>query len=212
MRVNRFTCVVLFVSGCLALGGCGLFGWLDRGEGYENSRPAKPLEVPPDLSEPVRDTSMKVPSTAATVEGPVGEAPEPPDLDDSPLPEAPEIDLPRDEAGAPYLVLDDTIQSAWRRTGYALERSGFTIQTRDESRWLYSIVYVPAAEKEDGGGFFSWLFGRDDEPPEEKQYHVSLVGTAEDQTRVMVLNDAGDPETATAAERILSLLADRLKS
>lgn len=194
------------------LGGCGLFGFIDRGEGYESSEPRPPLEVPPDLSAPIKDPGMSVPETIGGTPGPVGEAPLPPDLDGIELPEAPEIELPRDESGAPYLVLDDTVRSAWRRTGFALERSGFSIAHRDDLRMIYVVRYAPVTEDDEGGGFFGWLLGRDGDAQEERQqqYQVSLVGAGEDATHLMVLDRAGEPEISESAERILAIIAERL--
>lgn len=195
------------------VGGCGLFEFIDRDEGYDRSEPRPPLEVPPDLSAPVKDPGMSVPDTIGGTPGPVGEAPLPPDLDGIELPEAPEIELPRDASGAPYLVLGDTVRSAWRRTGYALERSGFSIAHRDDLRMIYVVRYAPASEKDEGRGFFGWLFGRSGDTSEnrQQQYQVSLVGAGENTTHVMVLDRAGEPESSESAERILAIIAERLK-
>lgn len=190
--------------------GCGLFGWLDRSEDYRETQANRPLEVPPDLSDPVNDRSMSVPEDGQVAEGEVRST-EPPDLDNTPLPDAPEVDLPRDEAGVPYLVLSDTVDSAWRRTGLALERTGFIIEQRDESRRLFTVRYVPPQENEDDGGFFDWLFGSDDDEDQGSDlYRVSVVGAGESESRVTVLDQAGEPQSGATAERILSLLAARL--
>lgn len=192
--------------------GCGLFGWLDRSDDYTESQAGKPLEVPPDLSNPVNDQSMAVPETRRPSGTERSEPSRPPDLDDSDLPEAPEIELPRDEEGVPYVGLEDTLESAWRRTGLALERTGFTVDSRDEERRLYTVRYVPPSEQEEEGGFFSWLFGGEEETAPEggDLYRVSVVGAGPTETRVMVLDPSGEPESGESAERILSLVAERL--
>lgn len=197
------------------LPGCGLFGWLDRSEDYKESQPAKPIEVPPGLSEPVNDPTMKVPEGHEVDPSIARESSEPPDLDNSPLPKAPEVDLPRDESGVPYLALEDTVESTWRRTGLALERTGFVIESREEGRRLYTVRYVPPSEEKEDGGFFSWLFGGgDDEKPAAGGgiYRVSVVGAGETETRIMVLDAAGEPQAGETASRILSLLAERMLS
>ncbi len=204
----------ILVTGLLALiataPGCGLFGWLDRSEDYRETQANPPLEVPPDLSDPVDDRSMAVPEEERMAAGDV-QSTEPPDLDNTPLPEAPAVDLPRDDAGVPYLALSDTVDSAWRRTGLALERTGFVIEQRDETRRLFTVRYVPPEEEEDDGGFFDWLFGGDDDEDRGSDlYRVSVVGASESESRVTVLNQAGEPESGDTAERILSLLAARL--
>lgn len=195
------------------LPGCGLFGWLDRSDDYKQSEAAKPLEVPPELSEPIKDQSMHVPETKRPAGAPAREASEPPDLDNSPLPEVPDVELPRDDSGVPFLAVEDTVGSTWRRTGLALERAGFAIESRDEARRLYTVRYVPPREKEEEGGFFSRLFGGDDD--EETQagggvYRVSVMGAGERESQIVVLDASGDPQSGASANRILSLLADRL--
>lgn len=206
----------LFAVGVLTLiallPACGLFGWLDRSEDYRESREHKPLEVPPDLSNPVNDRSMSVPASERPDDFRLKEPGRPPDLDNSPLPEVSEMTLPRDESDVPYLRLEDTVKSAWRRTGLALERTGFTIDSRDEERRLYTVRYAPPREEKDDGGFFSWLFGRDDDSaaPGGDIYRVSVVGSGDSKTRIMVLDASGEPQAGESAERILSLLGERL--
>lgn len=215
--MKQRTKIKLIQMGLMALiataQGCGLFGWLDREDEYRKSEGRPPLEVPPDLSDPVDDRSMAVPEQGSAG-GPRVNSVEPPDLDNTPLPEAPKVELPRDDSGAPYLALEDTVESAWRRTGLALERTGFTIEERDEARRLFVVRYMPPVEKDEDGGFFDWLFGRDDDertaPAGGFRYQVSIVGAGETESRITVLNDAGEPESGATAERILSLLAARL--
>lgn len=196
------------------LPGCGLFGWLDRSEDYRESQAARPLEVPPDLSKPVNDRSMAVPEAERRDNVRLKDPGRPPDLDNTPLPEVPDVELPRDERGVPYLALEDTVESAWRRTGLALERTGFSIESRDESRRLYSVRYAPPREEEQKRGFFGWLFGRDKDGENASAgsalYRVSVVGAGEQASRIMVLNASGDPQSDQSAVRILSLVAERI--
>lgn len=210
---SKFHAIGLWVLIAI-LPGCGLFGWLDRSEDYQESRASQPLEVPSDLSAPANDRSMSVPETRRQAGIAPDRASDPPDLDNSPLPEVEDVELPRDESEIPYVGLADTVESAWRRTGLALERTGFTIDSRDEERRLYGVRYVPPREEEEEGGFFSWLFGGDDEPDSAggEFYRVSVVGAGDSESRVMVLDSSGQPQSGETAERILSLLAQRLMS
>ena len=53
------------------------------------------------------------------------------------------------------LLLDQGFSQAWRRTGLALDRAGFTVQDRDRSRGLYFVRYAGGGEgtsQEDRGG------------------------------------------------------------
>lgn len=124
----------------------------------------------------------------------------------------------QDNDGAKALSLQDNFSRAWRRTGLALDRVGFTVEDRDRSRGLYFVRYVNpdldiSGEKKEG--FFSKLkfWGDDNRDTTKDEYQISLVGgrDGDSTTEVMVLNKQGQPEKSNTADRILSLLHDQLK-
>ncbi len=123
----------------------------------------------------------------------------------------------RDEDGGRALALEDNFSRAWRRTGLALDRVGFTVEDRDRSRGLYFVRYVDPEVDISGGkskGFFSKLkFWGDDEDNRDKEFLVSLVGgrDGDETTEVIILNKQGEPEKSETADRILSLLHEQLK-
>lgn len=123
----------------------------------------------------------------------------------------------RDQDGVKALSLDENFSRAWRRTGLALDRVGFTVEDRDRSRGLYFVRYVdPDADihgkKE---GFFSKLkfWADDDKAERDDAYLISLIGgkDGDDTTQVVILNKRGEPENSDTADRILGLLHEQLK-
>ncbi len=127
--------------------------------------------------------------------------------------------LVQGENGGRALSLEDNFSRAWRRTGLALDRVGFTVEDRDRSRGLYFVRYVDpdldiTGKKKEG--FFSKLkfWGGDENRDTSKdEYLISVAGgrDGDNTTEVMVLNRQGEPEKSDTADRILSLLHEQLK-
>lgn len=127
----------------------------------------------------------------------------------------PRARIVRDEGGAASLTLDEDFSRAWRRTGQALDRAGFTVEDRDRSRGLFFVRYADpeaGAEGEETGWLSRLKFwGGDDDAQEAALYLVRLSGEAQSTTRVVVLDRDGKSEESPAAARILSLLHERLE-
>ena len=126
--------------------------------------------------------------------------------------------LIRDDNGGKALSLDENFSRAWRRTGLALDRVGFTVEDRDRSRGLYFVRYVDPdvdVKGEQEKGFFSKLkfWGNDERDRSQDEFLISLVGgrDGDNTTEVMVLNKQGQQEKSYTADRILSLLHEQLK-
>jgi outer membrane protein assembly factor BamC len=122
------------------------------------------------------------------------------------------------DGGGSVLTLNESFSRAWRRTGLALDRVGFTVEDRDRSRGLYFVRYVDPEKDVKGqqqSGFFSKLaFWRDKTRDTSKDaYLISLIGGRDDSgdTQVVVLNKEGEREASDTADRILSLLHDELR-
>ncbi len=126
--------------------------------------------------------------------------------------------LQRDGDGS-VLGLQERFSRAWRRTGLALDRVGFTVEDRDRSRGLYFVRYVDpeieARGKEEKGFFSKLAFWGDDDKRDQSSdgYLISLIGgrDGEESTQVVVLNKEGERDTTQTADRILSLLHEQLK-
>lgn len=127
--------------------------------------------------------------------------------------ETPRAALTKDGNGGVTLTLQEDFSRAWRRTGLALDRIGFTVEDRDRSRGLYFVRYAdPLKDQEKKEGFMSRMkfWDKDDKKPPTEQYLVS-VASESDTTRIAVVNQDGARDNSETAGRILTLLHEQLK-
>lgn len=128
-------------------------------------------------------------------------------------PPAPLASLVRGKDGKPTAVqVDEAFDRAWRRVGVALDRVGFTVEDRARDKGIYFVRYLDPdyeARAKDQQGFLTKMFGKE-KPVEAPQYRV-LVATEGNGTRVTVADKSGAPETSSAGERILTLIAEQLR-
>ena len=112
------------------------------------------------------------------------------------------------------LAVHEAFGRAWRRTGLALDRVGFTVEDRDRSRGLFYVRYAdPLAEEatQEAGWLKKLKFwGDDGEARPVQEFLISLVGRAST-TQVLVLDKAGRRDLTSTGERILSLLQKQLR-
>jgi outer membrane protein assembly factor BamC len=115
--------------------------------------------------------------------------------------------------GQPVIVLPDNLDRAWRRTGVALDRSGFTVEDRDRSAGVYFVRYVAAGTTNEATGFLGRLFSsKKDVPSTLTKYQISITSSGDNQSTLRVLTASGQPEaSAQDAERILKLIAAELR-
>jgi outer membrane protein assembly factor BamC len=111
------------------------------------------------------------------------------------------------------LRLYDDFPRAWRRTGLALDRIGFTVEDRDRSRGIYYVRYTDPLKgsNTEKGWLDKFKFWGDDEVASTETYQINLREAGDSGTQVQVLNKQGQPEKSQTAHRILSLLHEQLK-
>jgi len=126
--------------------------------------------------------------------------------------------LRRDGTGVASLNVKEDFARAWRRTGLALDRVGFTVEDRDRSRGLYYVRYIDPlkdsnAKKEKGilDKLTFNVFGSSDEVQDKSTYLINLKEQQGEKTNITVLNDKGKLEKSGTAFRILTLLHEQLK-
>jgi len=113
--------------------------------------------------------------------------------------------------GQPTIQINDNLDRAWRRTGVALDRTGFTVEDRDRTRGIYFVRYViPGTKSDQSPGFFARMFSGKKEEATLSRYRIALT-EKDNASMVRVLNANGQPETSANAERILKLLANELR-
>ena len=128
----------------------------------------------------------------------------------------PRARLVREDGSAVALTFDEGFSRAWRRTSFALDRAGFTVEDRDRSRGLFFVRY---ADRGDGAqsektGWLSRLkfWGNDDGAEQgDDAYLIRLIEEAPAMTRVVVLDQDGEREESSAAHRILTVLHEQLE-
>lgn len=117
--------------------------------------------------------------------------------------------------GQPVIVLQENLDRAWRRTGLALDRSGFTVEDRDRAAGVYFVRFVAAATNANSksSGFLGRLFDtKKDTPSTLTKYQIALVSLSPEQSTVRILASSGQPApSAQDAERILKLIAAELR-
>lgn len=123
----------------------------------------------------------------------------------------PRARIERNEDGAASLMLDEEFSGAWRRTGLALDRAGFTVEDRDRSLGIFFVRYADPDAERGKAGWLSRLkfWGDDDDAQEADTYIIRLSGG--ERVRIVVLDRDGEPEESPAAAQILSMLHERLK-
>ncbi|KAF3998265.1 outer membrane protein assembly factor BamC [Glaciimonas immobilis] len=117
-------------------------------------------------------------------------------------------------AGSSYVLVDESVDRAWRRVGLALDRVGFTVEDRDRTQGVYFVRYVDQSEDikdKKPTGFLSKMFSstkKEDKTAARYRVAVKADGAA---SQVAIQNNAGQPETSPVGGRILSLLNEQLK-
>jgi outer membrane protein assembly factor BamC len=114
------------------------------------------------------------------------------------------------ENGQPAIRIEEGFDSAWRRVGLALDRTGFTVEDRDRKQGVYFVRYVPLSADNTEPGFFSKLFSSSDKNSDAAKFQIAVRSTA-NVTTVSVLNGKGAVETSASAQRIVKVIADDIK-
>ncbi|MDX1697925.1 MAG: outer membrane protein assembly factor BamC, partial [Thiohalobacterales bacterium] len=118
--------------------------------------------------------------------------------------------LVTDSSGSSLLVRED-FSRAWRRTGVALDRIGFTVEDRDRSGGTYYVRYNDPLGEQDESGLLSKLaFWSSDDGEASDQYRIKLVADGS-VTYVVVNNSEDQRDTTTTGKRILTLLEEQLR-
>ncbi|MGD8589496.1 MAG: outer membrane protein assembly factor BamC [Chromatiales bacterium] len=108
------------------------------------------------------------------------------------------------------LVIDEGFARAWRLTGVALDRVGFSVEDRDRSQGIYYVRYHALEDKEEKGFFAKMAFWRDDdEIDDQSQYQVKLESDGSE-TRAVVNDAKGVRQNNPAAIRLLTLLHEQI--
>jgi outer membrane protein assembly factor BamC len=114
--------------------------------------------------------------------------------------------------GGSELVIPEEYRRAWRKTGLALDRSGFAVEDRDRSAGVFFVRYNDPTKRGKKKGLVSkmafWKSG--DGPDSAKTYQIRVEGD-DNESRVTVRDAAGQRDNSQTAEQILRLLKDQIR-
>ncbi len=127
----------------------------------------------------------------------------------SPASQRSQLNRGRDQVS---LEVREELPRAWRLTGVALDRVGFAVEDRSRSEGVYYVRYNdPMKENEDPGLLSKLAFWQEEKNiDKESRYQVKLTPNG-DQTRIMVMNEAGTRDNSPTAVRILTLLHEQMR-
>lgn len=116
------------------------------------------------------------------------------------------------QAGEASLTLGEAFDRAWRRVGVAIDSARFTVEDRNRDQGDYYIRYLDTdtGEKIEQPNVFGRLFGaRNAAEPLKLRIHVASQGSS---SQITVLDQSGKQLTDATAKRILTVLAQNLKT
>ena len=109
------------------------------------------------------------------------------------------------------ITYQEGFDTAWRRVGLALDRSGFTVEDRDRKAGLYFVRFVDRPNDGKEPGFFSRLFSSSTKDEGPKRYRLKLEAQSETKTVIVIQNSSGDTDASNAGAKIAQLLLEELK-
>jgi outer membrane protein assembly factor BamC len=107
------------------------------------------------------------------------------------------------------LLVNDTLDQAWRRVGLSLDRTNFTVEDRDRSKGIYFVRYVEPDADKNAPGFFARMFGA--KTKEALQKYQIIVKAEGARAKVMVASTTGELLNTADAKNILKVLSDDLQ-
>lgn len=99
------------------------------------------------------------------------------------------------------LIVNDSMDNAWRRVGLSLDRAGLSITDRNLSQRVYYVTPNP-----DDRGLFKKSFGK-----LKETYQVRFTSISANQTQVSFADRNGQPYTDEGLARVLKNLKDSLQ-
>lgn len=198
---------ILRIFFCLLLSACGAGRQV-----YLESDEAKPLEVPTGLDQPNLENALLIPGRSAPQLA--GRAEANPPLVMSSEEAAQSSTNIRYGDGALYLLIEDEIESVWRRLGFTLNRGQMSLEQRDDERRRFHFRYLqPPAPAGDRSFWDTVFFWRRSDPLDfTGQYQIQLRADDADlqRTRAYLFNGEGQPAPPEAADHLFGVIQQRL--
>lgn len=116
------------------------------------------------------------------------------------------VDLPSAKSA---LLVSGGIDKIWDRIGIILLAIGAPVESRDQEKGLYFVRYHDPDGRAVKKGLDRLKFWQDDELTEAAIYQISITGDSET-SMVTVYDESGEAVSEDTAQRILSVLQERL--
>ncbi|MBT4385381.1 MAG: outer membrane protein assembly factor BamC [Betaproteobacteria bacterium] len=116
------------------------------------------------------------------------------------------VDLPSAKSA---LLVSGGIDKIWDRIGIILLAIGASVESRDQEKGLYFVRYHDPDGRAVKKGLDRLKFWQDDELTEAAIYQISITGDSET-SMVTVYDESGEAVSEDTAQRILSVLQERL--
>ena len=115
-------------------------------------------------------------------------------------------------AGGATLALRESFERAWLRVGIALDRTNFTVDGRDREKGIYQVRYADSMQELKGTGLFGKLFYNPAKAKKKAgpEFLVTVRPVNDSLTQVAVLDENGQIDTSSDAQRIVSALHAQL--
>jgi outer membrane protein assembly factor BamC len=123
---------------------------------------------------------------------------------------APTSTLARLNADGLSMTVDADFDTAWRRVGLALDRSGFTVENRDRKQGAYEVRLSDNDPDASKPGFFARLFGAKATSVDGLSRYRVVVQNKGKSSVVSVTDDKGQATPTSTAKRIAKQLLDEL--
>lgn len=110
------------------------------------------------------------------------------------------------------LDLPEAFDTAWLRVGLALDRTNFTVDNRDRQKGIYYVRYADSMKELKGDGLLGKLFYSKKSTSNEQgpEFLVAVRAKTDAQTQVAVVDQNGQIDTSSDAQRIVSALHAQL--
>ncbi len=200
----------------------------DKERDYQFRTEIPELIIPDDLKAHKLPGTLSVPAATVTIaepasasDGTAPAAPVKPDIAASaqaggvsrqtPMPT--EADKSASAVAGSSLMIDQMQKQAWRLVARALSRQNIEIVERNMDQGYFYVKYDPDAVKPEDSSFWDemlFLFGED--PSHEKEYRISLLEVAPQETEVTVQNNEGKTIADHAATALLKSITDGINN
>ncbi len=118
--------------------------------------------------------------------------------------------LARVNADGVSIMVDGDFDLAWRRVGLALDRSGFTVESRDRKQGSYDVRLSDSDVEANKPGFFSRLFGAKSSNTDGLRRYKVIVQNQGAASLVTIQDENGQPAQGDVARRIAKQIAEQL--